>query len=89
MEVTFFENPVEKKSVKTKMWPAEYAGQVIWEDAHHKPTCSKKTRQIFTNIAVCVLILMYLKFLVWITHMKIESDYIAHPPGSECDSMME
>jgi uncharacterized BrkB/YihY/UPF0761 family membrane protein len=71
------------------MGRAEYAGQVIWEDTQHKPCIPKKAKQILINFAMCVMIIFYLKFLVWITHMKIESDYIAHPPGAECDSMLE
>jgi hypothetical protein len=41
------------------------------------------------NVFVIILILAYLKFLVWITHMKVEADYIMHPPGAECDAILE
>lgn len=72
-----------------KMQRAQYAGQVIWEDTHHKTCIPKVWKQVLINIGVWILILLYMKFLVWITHMKIEADYIAHPPGAECDSILE
>lgn len=72
-----------------KMQRAQYAGQVIWEDTHHKTCIPKVWKQVLINIGVWILILLYMKFLVWITHMKIEADYIAHPPGAECDAILE
>lgn len=49
----------------------------------------KVWQQTMINVFVIILILAYLKFLVWITHMKVEADYIMHPPGAECDAILE